>query len=138
MVHFAEISQALSPYSMLHYIGRVATPKLVPRHCLRYLQTTLIIGGRGLATEFMWGIVWKKKKMEKPGIFFQLKLTNLDVWGMSNGFITNRCTPWLLWPSKKLNCWNYGEINRFLLLKVNIVSIQSVLFYRHAILLEQQ
>ena len=34
-----------SPYSMLQYIGRVATPKLVSRNCLRYLQTTLIMGG---------------------------------------------------------------------------------------------
>ena len=31
-------------YSMLQYIGRVATPKLVPANCLRYLQTTLIMG----------------------------------------------------------------------------------------------
>ena len=46
MVHFAEINQAPSPYSMLQHIGRVATPKLVPINCLRYLQTTLIIGGR--------------------------------------------------------------------------------------------
>ena len=30
---------------MLQYIGRVATPKLVSRNCLRYLQTTLIMGG---------------------------------------------------------------------------------------------
>ena len=48
MVHFAEINQAPPPYSMLQYIGRVATPKLVPRNCLRYLQTTLIMGGRGI------------------------------------------------------------------------------------------
>ena len=57
MVHFAEINQAPPPYSMLQYIGRVATPKLVPRYCLRYLQTTLKIKGGGLLSEFMWGIV---------------------------------------------------------------------------------
>ena len=57
MVHFAEINQGPSPYSMLQYIGRVATPKLVPRNCPRYLQTTLIMGGGGLVSEFMWGIV---------------------------------------------------------------------------------
>ena len=57
MVHFAEINQAPSPYPMLQHIGRVSTPKIVPRHCLRYLQTTLIMGGRGLVSEFMWGIV---------------------------------------------------------------------------------
>ena len=41
MVHFADINQAPPPYSMLQDIGRVATPKLVPRNCLRYLQTIL-------------------------------------------------------------------------------------------------
>ena len=56
MVHFAEISQAPSSYSMLQHIGRVATPKLVPTNCLRYLQTTLIMGSGGLVSEFMWGI----------------------------------------------------------------------------------
>ena len=43
VVNFAEINQAPSPYSMLQHIGRVPTPKLVPRNCPRYLQTTLII-----------------------------------------------------------------------------------------------
>ena len=47
MVHFAEINQALSSDSILRDIGRVAILKLVPRHLrLRYLQTTLIMGGR--------------------------------------------------------------------------------------------
>ena len=44
MVHFAEINQAPSLLSMLQHIRRVATPKLVPSTCLRYLQTTLIMG----------------------------------------------------------------------------------------------
>ena len=44
MVHFAEINQAPSPYSMLQHIGRVTAPELVSRNCLRYLQTTLIMG----------------------------------------------------------------------------------------------
>ena len=46
MVHFAEINQVPSLYSMLQDIRRVATPKLVPRNCIRYLQITLIMGGR--------------------------------------------------------------------------------------------
>ena len=37
MIHFAEINQLPSPYSMLQDIGRVATPKLIPRNCLRYI-----------------------------------------------------------------------------------------------------
>ena len=40
MVHFAKINQVLLLYSMLQHIRRVTTPKLVPRNCLRYLQTT--------------------------------------------------------------------------------------------------
>ena len=53
MVHFAEINQAPSPYSMLQHIGKVATPKLAPRNCLRYLQTTLIMGGVGSGLRIM-------------------------------------------------------------------------------------
>ena len=49
--------QALSSISMLQHFGRLATPKRVPRNCLRYLQTTLILGEDGLISEFMWGIV---------------------------------------------------------------------------------
>ena len=60
MVHFAEINQAPSPYSMLQYIGRVATPKPVSRNCLRCLQTILTMGGGVLASEFMWGIAGEK------------------------------------------------------------------------------
>ena len=41
--HFAEISHAPPTYSILQHIGRVATPKLAPRNCLRYLQTTLYL-----------------------------------------------------------------------------------------------
>ena len=44
MVHFTEIKYAPPPYLTFQHIGRVATPKLVPRNCLRYFQTTLIIG----------------------------------------------------------------------------------------------
>ena len=47
MVLFAEINQTPPPCSLLQDIGRVATPKLVPRTCLRYLQTTLIMWGGG-------------------------------------------------------------------------------------------
>ena len=53
IVHFAVINQAPSSYSMLTRIGRVATPNLVPRTCLRYWQTRLIIREEGLVSEFM-------------------------------------------------------------------------------------
>ena len=57
MVHFEETNQTPSCYLILQHTGRVATPKLVPRHCLRYLQTTLIMGGGRLVSEFMLDIV---------------------------------------------------------------------------------
>ena len=47
MVHFAGTN------SMLQHIGRAETPKLAPRTCLRYLQTTLTMRERGLVPEFM-------------------------------------------------------------------------------------
>ena len=64
MVHFVEINHALSLYSMLQHTGRVATPKIVPRNCLRYLQKTLGAGfgmgerdgGARLVSEIMRGI----------------------------------------------------------------------------------
>ena len=38
---------SLENYSMLQYIERVATPKLPPRNCFKYLQAKLIIGAGG-------------------------------------------------------------------------------------------
>ena len=74
MVHFAEINQVPSPYSMLQDIGRVASPNFVPRNCVRYFQTKLKMGGVGWVSEFMWGIVskhkWKiKVSLEKLSLF---------------------------------------------------------------------
>ena len=58
MVYFAETNQIPPPYSMFQHIDRPATPKPVPGNCLRYLQTTLITGGRGggLVSELIRGI----------------------------------------------------------------------------------
>ena len=53
MVYFAEITQAPSLYSMLQNVGKVETLKLVPTNCLRYLQTTLTMGEKGLVSQFM-------------------------------------------------------------------------------------
>ena len=63
----------LGPSPLLNIIGRVATPKLVPRNSLRYLKTALIMGGGGLVSEFMWGIVGSSviqtgKKIKIPRI----------------------------------------------------------------------
>ena len=53
MVHFADINQVPSPYSILQDVRRVGTPKLVPRNCFTYFQTILIMGGVGLVSEFV-------------------------------------------------------------------------------------
>ena len=76
MVHFPEINQAPSPYSMLQHIGRVATPKVVPRDYLRYLQTTLIMGGWGLVSEFMSKKINEKSKGVWKNLPFFLAYTH--------------------------------------------------------------
>ena len=140
MVHFAEINQALPTYSMLQYIRRVEIPKLLQRTCLRYLQTTLIMGEGGLVVEFMWEIAWRnkwkiKESFEKPAIFFILNAL----------FLMFRICQMVLWligllldhfdPHKNWSVEIMGRYNGFLSFKVNILSIQSVLFSWHAILL---
>ena len=57
MVHCTEINLTPSPYSVLQDVWREATPKLAKRNYLKYLQRTLIMGRRGLVSEFIWGIV---------------------------------------------------------------------------------
>ena len=57
---------------------------------------------------------------------------------MSNGFMTNWVTPWSLWPEKNWSLKIMGRYNGFLSSKVNILSIQAVLFSWYAILLEHQ
>ena len=42
--------------------------------------------------------------------------------------MTNWVTPWSLWPSKNWSVELMGRYGGFLLLKVNILSIQSALF----------
>ena len=70
-VHFSEMSQSPSlSYSMFQHNGRVATPKLVPRNCPRYLQATLIMGGGRLVSESMWGINISHKLL-RPDQFLQ-------------------------------------------------------------------
>ena len=53
MVHFTEINQAPYPYSMSQHIGRVATPKLVLRNSVRYLQRISIMRRGRLMSEFL-------------------------------------------------------------------------------------
>ena len=47
MVHFVEIDQAPSPYSMLQHIGRVETPKHVARNS-KILPNNIDNKGRGI------------------------------------------------------------------------------------------
>ena len=66
----------LSPYSVLQYIGRVATPKLVARNCLRYLQTTLIVGvedwSQNLCEYYLKKLVKNERGFGKTWHFFSL------------------------------------------------------------------
>ena len=69
IVHFAEINQVTPSCSILQNTGKVVTPKLLPRNCLRCLQTTLItspLGAGGLVSEFMWGIVVQAIMLQPP------------------------------------------------------------------------
>ena len=67
---------------MLQHIGRIATPTLVPRTCLGYLQTTLMMGGGRLVSEFMGGIEGLKfVRINKFRFFEFLKQLGLIVKG---------------------------------------------------------
>ena len=74
MVHFAEINQAPSPYSMLQYIGRVATPKLVSR-CVKKLSQVLANnidnGRRGIGLR-IYVRYCRSKKSSAPSIWLDI------------------------------------------------------------------
>ena len=79
MVHFSEISQAPPLYSMLQHIGRVSTSKLASGNCLRYLQTTLTMGERGIAIRIYleYCSFWGKVSYNLPGMsHIYLKVPN--------------------------------------------------------------
>ena len=128
---------------MLQIIGRVATPKLVSRNCLRHFQATLITGeGIGLRIYVRYCLkksIKSKRAFWKTWHFFWLTLTIFDVWDIPSGFMINWGTPWSLWSSEKN--WSVeamGKYNELLSLKTNFLRIKSVLFSRHAIQLEHQ
>ena len=80
MVLFAEINPAPPVYSMLQHFGKVSSPKLVPRNCLRYLQTTFIIVERDWS-QSLYEVLSKKineRGLRKTWQFFELKHTILD------------------------------------------------------------
>ena len=69
-------------------------------------------GGGALDSEFVWGIVekneWKiKEGLEKPGIFFSLRLLFLMIEICQMVLWIMVLSLWLL---KKMGCQNYGEI----------------------------
>ena len=75
----------------------------------------------------------KKMKNETGGwksqTFLLLKLTIFCVWGMLQRFVTNYFTAWRLWSSKYVTVKINESYNGFLLLKENILIIQSVLAF---------
>ena len=103
LVHLAEINQTPAPYLMLQYIGRVATLTLVPRNCLRYLQTTC---GEGNLSQKLWEVLSEKWMKNKKGIwknlafYFSLNSLFLLFGIFQMVLMTNWVTPRSLWPSK--------------------------------------
>ena len=95
-------------------------------------------GGIGSCMRYVQYCQKKKRKikrgLEKSSIFL-LKLSLLNnVWGIQNGFVTNYVPAWRPWPSKISSAKINERYNEFLLLKKNILSIQSVLLYLYAML----
>ena len=66
MVHFAELNQT-PPLLNVEHVGRIATPKLVQGKCLRYLQTTLIMGERGIGLRIYMSYCLKIQMKNKRG-----------------------------------------------------------------------
>lgn len=121
---------------MLQHAGRVATRKLVLRNCLRYLQTILKMGVQGLIPEFMWSIVWKNKWKRKRSLkdpaSFCLKSLFL-MFGVSQMVLCVIASLLDVFDPQKMFTYLMGYkinglYNEFLLLWVNIVIVQSVLF----------
>ena len=123
----------LSPYSMLRYIGTIATPKLVTRNCLRYLQTTLIMGGGDLSQnlcEVLSKKVSKKWKEFWKNLTFFFSLNSLllmfAICQMVLGLIGSLLDHFDL--KENWSVYVKGWYNGFLPLKMNILSIQSMYF----------
>ena len=69
------------PYSILQNIGRVAIPKLVPRNCPRYLQTTLIMEEEDWSQN-LCEVVWVSKSFTLIKKVIQCLYKNaLAIWG---------------------------------------------------------
>ena len=143
IVLFAELNQAPSLYLMLQHVGRVATPKLVPRNCLRYLQTTLIMGGRIIGLRIFVRYCLKKEMKNKRrfgktwhffssnGLFLIFGICQIVL--RLTGFVLVHCDSQKNWSVEIMQ-----KFNRFLSLEVNILSIQFLFSSSHVILLERQ
>ena len=125
MFHFAEINQAPSSYSVQQYIGRVLTPKLAPKNCVRYLETTW---EERDWSKNLYEVLSKKIKergFRKTWHVFSLHSLFL-MFGICQMVL---CLIRLLVdcfdPKRILNCQSFQRYNRFLSLKVNVLSIQS-------------
>ena len=66
ILHFAELNQT-PPLLNVEHVGRIATPKLVQGKCLRYLQTTLILGERGIGLRIYMSYCLKIQMKNKRG-----------------------------------------------------------------------
>ena len=78
---------------MLEYIDTVATPKKLSQ----ILASNIDNGGSGTGLRIYARYCLKnrskiKRSLQRPSFFHYLELNILDVWEMSNGFMTNWVT----------------------------------------------
>ena len=57
MVHFEKISKPRPTYSIFQYVSGIATPRPFAKKLSQRLVNNIDNGGRGLVSEFVWGIV---------------------------------------------------------------------------------
>ena len=126
----------LSAYSMFQQVGRVATRKLLPRNCLRFLQTTTILYGEGDGSQNICEVLSKNMNKKETGFF-----ENLLFQAETHCFWCLGCDKWFY--NKLINLalkksWSVEikrRFNEFLSLKLNILGIQAFFQFNTAMFL---
>ena len=139
IVHFCRNKLGPSPLLNVAQYWKSSNTEACAKKLSQILANNIDIGVGGLVSEFMLGIVqkneWKiKSGLEKPSIFFSLNslflmfsICQMVLWLI--GLLLDHFDPLKNWSVEIM-----GKYNEFLSLKVNILSIQSVLFSRHAVM----
>ena len=98
MVHFAEINQVPSPYSIFTTYWKSSNTKACVKNLSRILASNIDNGGKEIGLKSYVRYCLKKQMKNKRGFrktwhFFKLQLVILDNWGISNSSMTNWVTP---------------------------------------------